>query len=263
MNVNACKKRTIGEVLPSGFSPWIDSSASQGRSKRRRERAQIRSIHFPDDCSATTSSCTNPLHITHHVENWMNLVDKEELWVNPHETLTNVLSIRARGTLYQQQLQVPAATSHQAYSDALQSSFLLCCCDSQDDSEQHDRLDSGEVPTQPEMCQDLWNVVHETFNYQLLGLHRGIEAYCVPILAIARLSVRKNLIQTIVLIDQVLRCHPHRDLLLGNILRPLTIPSKRFARMMGIVDERNAVSTTSIPADTISNPLLSANAVAA
>jgi hypothetical protein len=252
----------MDEVTSSGFSLWMESSTSPGRSKRPRKRAQLRSIHFADDCSTTTSSCAKPLHTTYHVENWMNVVDKGDLWVNSKEILLNVLSIRAGGSLYQQQL--PLVTSHQAYSDALQSSFLQCCCDPQDDNEQYcDRLDSDEGPAQPEMCQDLWNSHYETFNYQLLGQHRGIEAYCVPILAIARLSVRKNLIQTIVLINQVLRCHPHRDLLLGNILRPLTVPSKRFARMMGIVDERNAGNKTSIPADAISNPLLSANAIVA
>ena len=261
MNIDACKKRAMDEVNSSGFSLWIESSALPGRSKRRRKRAQLRSIRFADDCSTTTSSCTKPLHTTYHVENWMNIVEKEDLWVNRHETLLNVLSIRARGTLYQQQL--PVATSHRAYSEALQASFLQCCYDSEDGNEDYYPLDGDEVAAQHEMCQDVWNSPHETFNYQLLGEHRGIEAYCVPILAIARLSVRKNLIQTIVLIDQALRDHPHRDLLLGTILRPLTIPSKRFARMMGIVDEMNACSTTCIPADSISNSLLSTNAVAA
>ena len=259
MNVDMCTKRSIHE----SFSISMDASASPGRSKRLRHRVQqIRLIHFADEPSTTASSCTKPpLRTTYHVENWMNLVEKEELWVPPHETLQNVISIRARGTLYHQQL--PIATSHREYSEALQSSFLQCCSDTQDGSEQYCHLDNIDGLTQSKICKELMNTNNDSFNYQLLGLHRGMEAYCVPLLAITRSSVRKNLIQTVVLMDQVLRYHPHRDLLLGNIVRPLTIPSKRYAHMMGIVDELNAYSTASIPTDPINSTLLSANAVAA
>lgn len=258
MNFDTCKKRTIDD----DFSVWSKASAPPEQFfKRLRQRTQLRSIHFADDHSTTTSSSSKPLHTTHYVENWMNLVDKEDLWVHPHETLQNVISIRARGTLYQQQL--PIATSHREYTEALQSFFLQCCCDAQDGNEQYCQIDNNDVLAQSEICQELLKTNNESFNYQLLGLNRGIEAYCVPMLAIARLSVRKNLIQTIVLIDQVLRCHPNRDLLLGNIVRPLTIPSKRFAHMMGIVDELNAFSTASIPSDSLTASLLTANAVAA
>ena len=281
MNVNnSCQKRTIDGAECS--SVWIEVSTSPRPSKRIRPRVvPRRSIHFADDDHSTTtttstsssssSSRTKPLHTIYHVENWMNVVDKEDLWVHPHETLQNVMSIRARGMLYQQQL--PITSSHRTYSEALQASFLHCCNDAEDDSEQYRHLQHGDVEAfaPSEICQEFTNPHHRPkeslnyqLNYQLLGLHRGIEAYCVPMLAVARLSVRKNLIQTIVLMDQVLRCHPQRDLLLGNIIRPLTIPSKRFAHMMGMVDELNACSTTaSIPTDSFATAFLSANAVAA
>jgi hypothetical protein len=191
----------------------------------------------------------------------MNVVEKDELWVQPHETLLNVISIRAGGTLYQQQL--PIVASHRAYSEALQHIFLKCCCDTQGGNEPYCHLDDADVIAQPELCLELSTSTNESLDYQLLGLHRGIEAYCVPMLAVTRLSVRKNLIQTIVLMDQVLRCHPHRDLLLGNIIRPLTIPSKRFAHMMGIVDELNACSTESFPTDSLTVTPRTSNAVAA
>ena len=132
MNVEMCTKRSIHECL----SIWMDASASPGRSKRLRHRVQIRLIHFADESSTTATLCSKPpLRTTYHVENWMNLVEKEELWVPPHETLQNVISIRARGTLYQQQF--PVATSYREYSEALQSSFLQCCSDTQDGSEQY------------------------------------------------------------------------------------------------------------------------------
>jgi hypothetical protein len=239
----------------------IGTSASPGRMKRLHCRAQVRSIHFADDHSTLTSKCSKPLHTIYNVENWMNLVEKDELWVHSHETLRNVISIRALGTLYQQQL--PIATSHHAYSEALQSTFLECSCDTQNGNEQYCRFDDyKKILAKSGMCEDLLSSNNKSLNYQLLGLHRGIEAYCVPMLAITRLSVRKNLIQTIVLMDHILRCHPNRDLLLGNIVRPLTIPSKRFAHVMGIVDELNACSTASFPADALVATMISANAVA-
>ena len=168
MNGHACQKRTIDDVTSSCFSSIRMESSSApapGRSKRRRQRDPLRSVHFAEDYS-TSSGTKKPLHTTYHVENWMNLVDKEDLWVHPHDTLRNVLSIRARGTLYQQQQ--PTATSFRAYSEALKSSFLLCCCDSQDDNELTCRLDDkDEVPSQkPEINQDVWNTHQETFNWK-------------------------------------------------------------------------------------------------
>jgi hypothetical protein len=245
MDTNAYKKRTKDDAT----SMWIEPPMVTGRSKRQRPLQ--RSIHFADAHYTTTTSCTIPLHTTYHVENWMNLVDKEDLWVHPSETLQNVLSIRAHGRLYQQQ--IPTEATQLAYSEALQSSYLQCCCDMQDSNEQNNCIDSSEKSEQSYVFRELLNSNDESFNYQLLGLHRGIEAYYVPDLAIARLSVRKKLIQTIVLIDQVLRCHPHRDLLLGNIIRPLTIPSKRFAHMLGIVDEMNAVNKSLSPQRILKN----------
>ncbi len=242
MDINTSKKRTKDEPSSSCFSLWTLPGMPK-RQNRRREPLQ-RSIHFADD---HFTSCTQPLHTIYHVENWMNLVDKEVLWVHSSETLQNVLTIRARGRLYQLQIQ-EASTSQPAYSEALQSSYLQCCCDAQDRDEQNSCLDNADMPLKSNTRQEALNTgttgKNESFNYQLLGLYRGSEAYYVPDLAITRLLTRKNLIQTIVLIDQTLRCHPHRDVLLGNLVRPLTIPSRRFAHMLGMVDKMNAFSTS-------------------
>ena len=257
MDINTGKKRTKDEAASSCLSLWT-SPGKLKRQNRRREPLQ-RSVHFADDhFTATSSSCTQPLHTIHHVENWMNSVDKEVLWVHSSVTLQNVMAIRARGRLYQ--LQIPTSTSQLAYSEALQSSYLQCCYDAQDGDELNSCLDDADLPVKSNTRQVALNITdnNELFNSQLLGLYRGSEAYYVPDLAITRLLTRKNLIQTIVIIDQTLRCHPHRDILLGNLVRPLTIPSRRFAHMLGMVDEINAFGTPFIPRKLSQNEIATA-----
>jgi hypothetical protein len=232
MNV---RKRPIDDAL---ISLNADASACRESMNHQRKRRLIRTVRFADDGDATPLSSTpsTSLQVTYNVENVLNLVNKEELWVQPNESLDIITSIHEECAQFQQSITL-GTESYLEYSDALQTSYFRCCqdIDNGDDHYNHCKLSNLDKAG----CIDMPNI-HSCFQYQILGSRRGIEAHCVPTLAVARLTVRKNMIQNVVLLHQLLRNETNRDVILGCIASQFTQPSKRFAHMMGIVDAMNA-----------------------
>jgi hypothetical protein len=215
------------------------SHARQGPTKRLRPMK--RAVHFDDHLGLSSSS--KPRRTIHNVENVLNLVDKEELWVSQEELLRRVTIIRDQSHHFQQSLHsTENSDTATAYADAFQTLYLKCCHDAQSGEEDCEECYSDLIGTK--QC-DGKCVNYNSLNFELLCLHRGVEAYCLPAFAVARLALRKTVIQSIVLCDQVLRHHPHRAGLVGAISRPSSMASKRFAHFLGIVDERSVADSFS------------------
>jgi hypothetical protein len=198
---------------------------------RKRSR---RTVHF-EDAVSIPSNGTEKVHTVHSVESVLNLAPKEELWVQREEILETLRSIRLECDFLQLNSDLFGA-----YVNTLQASYCSCCQNEADAStsgeNESDHHHAEVIP-----CPLYRHLTEESVRLSLLGLGRGIEPYCVPNLALVRLSARRQAIATLVQLHGLVRHDPYGEDLLGLMAAHFTQTSQRFAQTLAAADAKAVV----------------------
>ena len=217
-NVNRCCDKAASDSRMLNCSPSSNTKYVRGKKRSRR------SVHF-EEASLMGRSSTGKVHTIFAVESVLNLAPKEDLWVQKDEILETLRSIRMECEFLQLNTDLFGA-----YVTTLQASYCSCC---------QNEADASVNEVLP--CALYRHLQEESLRLSLLGLGRGIEPYCVPNLAVVRLSARRHAIASLVHLHSLIRNDPCGEDLLGLMASHFTQTSQRFAQRLAAADAKAVV----------------------